>query len=51
MPNTFLYHQIAGVQCQNNLTGGTQISISYCTHIYMHGHTTLAVLAHICTGS
>lgn len=47
MPHTFFYHQTAGVQCQNNLRGDTQICIAYCVHIYM----ALATLTYICTRS
>lgn len=41
---TLLYH--TGIQCQNNLRGNpSEICIAYCTHIYMHGNTTLALLS------
>lgn len=41
---TLLY--LAGIQCQNNLSGDpSEICIAYCTHIYMLGNTTLALLS------
>lgn len=51
MPHTSFYHQTAGVQCQNNLRGDTQICIACCMHIYMLGYMALTVLTHICTKS